>query len=111
MNKTLLSLILIALSGLAIANGAASAEGQPQARQPMLDKLKAIESHSHHSRIRILREAEACIQAAKTPQAYRSCEQKEAQAREQLREELRPRHQALREEAQHPPGGGPGLKP
>ncbi|MBI5936795.1 MAG: hypothetical protein HY850_02995 [Betaproteobacteria bacterium] len=98
MNKTLISLILIAVSGLATAEETPPAEGQPGWQQ-MFDKLKAIESRSHHGRIRILQEAEDCIQAAKTPPAYRACEQKEAQAREQLREELRPLHEALRKEA------------
>jgi hypothetical protein len=95
MSKTLLSLILLGLSGLASANEVPASP----APQQMLDKRKAIESDSHRSRIRILQEAEGCIQAAKTPQDYRACEQKERQAREQLREELRPRHQALRQEA------------
>lgn len=93
MKQTLLSLILISLSGLA----AAAPTGEHPA--PMLDRLKAIESHSHQSRIRILEEADRCIQAANTTQAYRACERKEREARDQLREELRPRHQALRQEA------------
>jgi|GEM_PF-1827695 len=93
MKQTLLSLILMSLSGLAAA---APAGEHPT---PMLDKLKAIESDSHRSRIRILEEADRCIEAADTAQAYRDCERKEKQAREHLREELRPRHQALRQEA------------
>lgn len=94
MRKTLLSLIFISLTGLAHASEPVT---EP-AKEQLLDKARAIESHSHHGRIGILQQAEGCIQAAKTHQAYRQCEQKEKQAREQLREELRPQHQALRDE-------------
>lgn len=111
MSKTLLSLILLSLSGLASANEV-PASNVPQ---PLLDKRKAIESHSHRSRIRILEEADRCIQAANTPQDYRACEQKERQARERLREELRPEHQALRQEARQwrrsQPLDAPAAKP
>lgn len=93
MNKILVSLILAAASSLAIAG-----EAQPPTWQQMFEQLKSIESRSHLGRIQILQEAEACIQAATTPEAYRTCEQKEAQARQQLKEELRPLHESLREQ-------------
>ncbi|NWG87147.1 MAG: hypothetical protein HXY26_06480 [Hydrogenophilaceae bacterium] len=98
MNKPLIGLSLMVLSSLAIANQPPQVDDRAQVRQQMLEKIRAIESHSHHSRIRILQEAERCVQAAKTPQDYRACEQMEQQSREQLREELRPRRQALRDE-------------
>ena len=92
MPKTLLRLMLCAMSGLTLTTPAIADS------TPMLDKLKALESHSHQGRIRILQEADQCIQAAQTGRAYRACEQQEKQARAQLRKEMRPQREALREE-------------
>ena len=98
MNKFLISLILIGLTGLASASEPSQSSQRPQMRQQVLDKMRAMESHSHQGRIHILQQAEGCIQSAKTPQEYGSCERDERQARERLRDELQPQHQALRDE-------------
>lgn len=100
MHKTLIGLMFFGLAGFALANDPPQAESQQAAMRPMLDKMRSLESHSHHGRIKILQEAEGCIQAAQTPQAYRACEQKEQAARESLRENIRPQQQALRDEFQ-----------
>ncbi len=100
MRKTLIGLMFIGFSGLASANEPPQAGPQQETMRPMLDKMRSLESRSHHGRMKILQEAEGCIQAAQTPQAYRACEQKEQAARESLRENLQPQHQALRDEFQ-----------
>lgn len=100
MHKTLSVLIFASLSGLALANEPPQVGPQPEAMRPMLDKMRSLESRSHHGRIKILQEAEGCIQAAQTPQAYRVCEQKEQAARDALRDNLQPQQQALRDEFQ-----------
>jgi len=48
--------------------------------------LKEMESDSHQARIQILQQADACIKAATSPDAYRQCEQKEKESRQALRE-------------------------
>jgi hypothetical protein len=53
-----------------------------------LEKAVDIESYSHQERIRILQEADQCIHNAKTREEYRSCEEKERQEREQLKQKI-----------------------
>ena len=57
--------------------------------------LRELESESHQARIQILQQADACIRAASTPEAYRQCEQKERSARLELRELMKTKRQAL----------------
>jgi hypothetical protein len=65
-------------------------------RAELFAEFKGIESWSHMERIRILQEAEACIQAATNRDQYRACEDREAQAREQVKAQVKYRHELLR---------------
>jgi hypothetical protein len=67
-------------------------------RTALFRELKGMESESHRERIRILQEAEACIQRATAFPEYRQCERTEQEARERLRERLKPKREALREQ-------------
>lgn len=71
-----------------------------QIRAEMFAEFKAIESYSHRERIRILQEAEVCIQQAANRDQYRSCEQREQQSREQLKVQVKAHHEALRARAE-----------
>jgi len=51
-------------------------------RSELIATRKATESASHKERMAILERAEKCIQAAKTKEAYRACEEKEKAERE-----------------------------
>ncbi len=75
-------------------------------RAEMFADFKAIESFSHKERIRILQEAEACIQAAIDRDQYRACEQRENNSRQQVKELVKARHDALRAKAE---GLGSGM--
>lgn len=65
-------------------------------RAELFSEFKAIESWSHLERIHILQEAEACIQLATNRDQYRACEDREAQAREQVKAQVKYRHELLR---------------
>lgn len=69
-----------------------------QERQQLFEKRKALEEQSHAVRIGILQEADNCIKAASTPQGYKECEQKENAARQKLKEQQKPQHEALQQE-------------
>jgi len=69
-------------------------------RAGMFAEFKAIESYSHKERIRILQDAESCIQAARDRDQYRACEDREKQSREQVQAQVRARHDALRARAE-----------
>ncbi len=71
-----------------------------QARTQMFAEFKAIESTSHKDRIRILQEADACIQAAANRDQYRACEEREKSAREHSNAEAKSRREALRSKAE-----------
>ncbi|HNH35595.1 MAG TPA: hypothetical protein PK375_06745 [Rhodocyclaceae bacterium] len=62
-------------------------------------ELKAIESYSHLERIRILQEAEACIEGATNRDRYRACERREAGDRDRVKEQVKLRREALRARA------------
>lgn len=66
----------------------AARERMQQFREENFSKLRDLESESHQGRIKTLQQAEACIQAATTAEAYRQCEQQERAARQALRETL-----------------------
>lgn len=68
--------------------------------QTMFEKRRSIESTSHTERIRILREADACVRAAPDYRGFRDCELREQQARQALRDRLRPEVEALRSQWQ-----------
>jgi len=68
-------------------------------RGELFAEFKSIESMSHHERIRILQEAENCIQAATDREQYRACEQREQAGRDELKDRVRARHEALRAKA------------
>lgn len=72
-------------------DGVLSRDEVQAARQALLARHKARESLSHRERIRILQEAEVCIQASQTLDAYRACEERERAARQALREQSQPR--------------------
>ncbi|RMG30346.1 MAG: hypothetical protein D6721_04015 [Gammaproteobacteria bacterium] len=65
-------------------------------RHELFEERRAIESISHRERIRILQEAEDCIQAATNFREYRACERQESKARKALRARLQPRLRAFR---------------
>lgn len=69
-----------------------------QERQQLFEKRKALEEQSHAGRIAILQEADNCIKGASTPQGYKECEQKENAARQKLKEQQKPQHEALQQE-------------
>jgi hypothetical protein len=82
--------LLLPLSALA-------QQGNHQAQQQArLEQMKAIESASHQERIRILQQADTCIRAATTMDAYRNCEESEHNAREASKEQDRSKKDALR---------------
>jgi hypothetical protein len=64
--------------------------------QALFYDFRDLESRSHRERIRILETAEACIQQAHGPTAFRRCEREERTAREQLRSELQTAGSRLR---------------
>ena len=66
------------------------------ARARMFADFKAIESASHRDRIRILQEADSCIQAAADRDAYRACEDRERTQREASNAAARDKREALR---------------
>lgn len=90
---TLLVLAGCAFSAAAISEPAPDRD--PQARA-LFEKRRLIESTSHKQRIRILQEADACIHAAPDYRSFRDCERQEQQARQDLRDRLRPEVEALR---------------
>lgn len=67
-------------------------------RAQFLNQIKTLESDSHQARIQILQQADACIQAAGTPQAYRACEQQEQAARQAYRDAHQSERQAIRDQ-------------
>lgn len=64
-------------------------------RQQLFESRRALEKKSHAGRIAILQEADRCITAATDAQGYRQCEQRERQARQELRTSLKAERQAL----------------
>jgi len=100
--KRFTQLALLALAGCAISTVAISEPAPnngPQARA-ILEKRRLPESTSHKQRIRILQEADACINAAPDYRSFRDCERQEQQARQDLRDQLRPEVEALHSEWQ-----------
>lgn len=77
---------------------ASLAQAVPPEGQTLFERFKATESKSHRERIRILDEAERCLQSARDRHAYRACERRENEARQSLREETRRERQAMRAE-------------
>ncbi len=99
--------IFLALSSLSVNAFSANEPGRGEfrsrvdgVRAEMFAEFKAIESFSHKERMRILQEADACIQAAMDRDKYRTCEQRENQARDQVKEQVKARHDALRAKAE-----------
>jgi hypothetical protein len=77
-------------------------------RQELFQRRRAIEQKSHAGRIAILQDADRCISAAQNREAFRACEQKEQQARRQLRSQLRAEAEQIRAQfglPQRPEGG------
>jgi hypothetical protein len=98
-------LLFAALATFTLTAGAASGDRSANRayaegfRSELFAEFKSIESMSHHERIRILQEAENCIQAAADREQYRACESREQEGRDRLREQVRARHEALRARA------------
>jgi hypothetical protein len=95
----------IVFFGILLGMAAAPSAGADTDPRPLLDsgkragyfqELKAIESESHRERIRILQDAEACIQRAVAFPEFRQCELAERQARDQLLERLRAKRDIFR---------------
>jgi Ca2+-binding EF-hand superfamily protein len=64
-------------------------------RDEHFDTLRDMESESHQARIQILQQADACIKAAATTDAYRQCEQQEQAARQALRTSMQSKREGL----------------
>lgn len=89
---------LTLISTLALPPLSSAADEVPRAEaRDLFEQRRELESRSHLERIRILRDAEACIQAAMNLHDYRACERNEAEARRSLREQQKPRLETLRE--------------
>jgi len=69
-------------------------------RAELMATRKANESASHKERMAILERAEQCIQAAKTKEAYRACEEKEKAEREAFRKTDASKKEANRTKAE-----------
>jgi hypothetical protein len=100
--------ILLAAIVTVLAVGVAHAA--PPESRPLFERFKASESKSHRERIRILDQAERCIQAARDREAYRACERQEAAARQALRQEVVKERQALRAELEARRAARPGAQ-
>lgn len=92
--------LLIFLSLSACVFPAAAADDETAALwvqgQALFYDFRDLESRSHRERIRILEQAESCIQRAHDRQAFRHCERVEQTDRRQLRAELREERRRLR---------------
>jgi len=108
MNHRQLLTILLTATSLTAHAFPGDGEGYGNERRQHIENLrteffaefKAIESMSHLTRIRILHEAEACIQAAANKEQYRACEKHEQASREILQEQVKARHEDLRARAE-----------
>ena len=97
-----MKVLLLSLSTLLAASSPAAADPDPAATvwiegQALFYEFRDLESFSHRERIRILEEAEACIQEADNREAFRRCERSERQARQALRATLREERLRLRD--------------
>jgi hypothetical protein len=92
--------LIVALSSFAVSAQDAAPATPQRGNGQHLNQAVQIESQSHQERIGILNRADACIKAAKTPQAYKACETQEKQERQALRDKLKPQKEALRAEVQ-----------
>lgn len=100
--KQITLVMLLTLAGSSVS---AAAMAEPPLRndpqvQAMFEKRRSIEAVSHKERIRILQEADTCINAAQDYRSFRDCEHQEQHAREDLRQQLKPEVEALRREWQ-----------
>ena len=93
--------LFIALSLSACALPAAANDDEPVSLRAeglaLFYEFRDLESRSHRERIRILEQAETCIQRAHDRLAYRRCEQIEQAERRRLRTELKDERQCLRD--------------
>lgn len=92
--------IVIMLAFFSISVSAQDAVQTTHGNGQHLNQAVQIESQSHQERIGILNRADACIKAAKTPQAYKTCETQEKQERQALRDKIKPQKEALRAQIQ-----------
>ncbi len=105
MKKLLLILSLGVISNISFAmNNQAHSDKEgrrekvEQVKKELMQKKVNLESESHQERIRILQQADNCIKSAKSREEYKSCEEQEQQARENLKEKMKSKHQALKQE-------------
>jgi hypothetical protein len=107
LSKVLLPLALVAMPASVLAQSQAPGEGlrrfRPEQRQEMFQALRDLERRSHAARIAILQEADRCIAAASTWNAFQSCERQEKQARERFKVEIRSEAEGLRARFGLPP--------
>lgn len=93
----------LSMSLLLLLGGAAAAADDEELAalwvegQALFYEVRDLESYSHLERIRILEQAESCIQEAHDRQSFRRCEQAEQAERRQLRAGLREERQRLRD--------------
>jgi len=80
-----------------------------QQRQEIFRARVDLERRSHAGRIAILQEADRCVAAATTREAFRTCEQREKEARERFRSQMQAEIQALRSRFGLPPRQGWGV--
>ena len=95
--KKMISIGLGVISTALMANEVPSGTIK-QERQQLFEKHKQLEEQSHQERIKILQAADECVKAAKTPQAYRECEQSEKQSRQQFKQTHQGEIKQLQEE-------------
>ncbi|MCP9850005.1 hypothetical protein [Cyanobium sp. Morenito 9A2] len=101
--------VSLAQTGPAVGQGRLSLS--PAQRQELFLKRRALEQKSHAGRIAILQQADRCISAAQTMEVFKDCEQKENQARQQLRGQLRAEAAQVRAQYGLPPRPERGRSP
>jgi len=107
LSKVLLPLALVALPAAVLAQSQPPGEGlrrfPPDQVQEMFQARRDLERRSHAARIAILQEADRCIAAVNTWEAFQACERQEKQARERFKAEIRSEAQDLRARFGLPP--------
>jgi len=111
--KWLLAVLLASTAAMADSPTAGEAGMPPPKMQERFNQHKLLELEGHRTRIQILQEAAACIQAATNPQAFRACERHEREASAAYQNQHRVKMDALRGEYRQlrEPMQGPGRVP
>lgn len=96
MNKLIFGVFSVIASATIAAGPGPQGSALREEGMALFQDFKSLESRSHQKRIEMLKKAEACIQAAETPLAYRECEQQEQAERQTMRESFKAERQQLR---------------